>query len=371
MSEIKTCPKCGALVVPQLKRCRQCKSYLHGTALEGTLSGMIPEHFSHSPATFILMALILFYYAVCVVLAGISSAPGFSSVTLIQLGAVHGPSVLLGEYWRFITANFIHHDLLYLAFNLWALYYSGMIVEKLFDSKKMLLVYIAAGVLSMVISFFYYVYLQGENQVLVVTGGASGAVSGLIGAGLVGAHRRGPIAIDLRNALIRWSLFLVLWGFMMPNINNAAHFGGFAAGAGLASIVPLGLTQTPKNQKILSVVSLVAGFFLLFSFGLMLKNLYGYPASLEKDATPRSILGFVYHKGHEIEHSSQNFIWQNCVNHIKKQELTDEAVENCELNRRVNYHDRRSYEILAIILEAKDNQKEADRLRYVMNVIPE
>ena len=76
---------------------------------------------------------------------GLDSFLGFSSFSLIQLGATHGPSILRGQYWRFVTSIFGHHDLLHIALNLWCLVTVGPIVEKIFDRKKMIILYLVAG----------------------------------------------------------------------------------------------------------------------------------------------------------------------------------------------------------------------------------
>src|SRR5882672_4172483 len=98
------CPKCGAMIVPQLVRCRQCKAYLHGTNVEAFLfEQLLPAQVQRSPGTATLCLLICLFYALMLSLAGSDSIIGFSRFTLEELGAVHGPSILLGQWWRFVT----------------------------------------------------------------------------------------------------------------------------------------------------------------------------------------------------------------------------------------------------------------------------
>ena len=257
--DVSTCPTCGALITPQLARCRQCQTYLHGTKLEGfVFEHLLPERLQGSPGTGLILIMILLYYGIMVTAAGLSSALSFSSFSLQQLGATHGVSILLGQYWRVVTANFLHHDIAHLAFNVWALLYVGPLVEEVFDRKKMIMIFLISGTAAMGISHGYYTYLRGD--VFVTSGGASGAISGLIGAAFFVAWRMGPAGHHVFQALKRWIVIMALLGFVL-NVNNAAHLGGFLVGIGSAYIVPLGITKTVGGQRILSAIvfTLLAG----------------------------------------------------------------------------------------------------------------
>ena len=164
MNDAQTCPKCGALIVPQLVRCRRCDKYLHGTAFEGMLFEHLPGPLKRSPGTGSLVLGILLYYVVMIGVAGVRSSLGFSSYSLVELGATHGPSILLGDWWRFATSIFVHHDLVHLAFNLYALIIVGPVVEVLYDKKKTILMYLVAGVGSMIISHLWYVEIMGGGR---------------------------------------------------------------------------------------------------------------------------------------------------------------------------------------------------------------
>ncbi|MDY0003711.1 MAG: rhomboid family intramembrane serine protease [Polyangia bacterium] len=317
-TDIKTCPKCGALITPQLARCRQCGTYLHGTSVEGFLVSLLPANLKSSPATGVLILLILGLHALFVVLAGVGSIAAFSGYTLVQLGATSGVTLLLGEWWRLLTYQFVHHDLLHLAFNVWALVHAGHAVEAIYDAKKMFLAYLLAGAVGGAVSFLYYVYMRGGGHVVFVSGGASGAVCGLVGAALIGARRLGPDGRDLWNDMLRWSLFLVIWGFAMPGINNAAHGGGFLAGAALAYLIPVGQTKTVARQRMLSVLALVALGGVLAAFGWHFYRVQGQPISLKQDAQPRSLLFFNLHKGVDRDSSSQQAMLEECTRPIAK-----------------------------------------------------
>lgn len=356
---VQTCPKCGALIVPQLERCRRCNAYLHGTEIEGRLiESIVPRGLARSPGTAIIVGLILLYYLLMLVLA-VPADPGalfgFSSFSLQELGATHGTRILRGEVWRFLTSVFGHHDLVHLAFNLWALSDAGPLVEQIFDRKKMLLIYFVSGVASMIVSFAWYVYVR--EDVAYVSAGASGAVSGLIGAALFGARRMGPSGADLAKAMLRWALYLLAWGFLMSGVNNAAHFGGFVVASLMALVIPLGLTKSVAANRALSVIVLGLTLSLVAATGFMLAAAKGFPVSLSHDGEPRAILGFRYSSGTSDAESDQRAIWETCKDKV---ELRD-----CELNARVNDQQPGAYLLLANAYEHNGEGRQAELLRRI------
>lgn len=362
---LKTCPKCGALITSQLDRCRQCKTYLHGTALEGQLLELLPAQFAGAPGTAVAVFIILGYYVLMMALAGPQNFIGFSPYTLQQLGALHGPSLLQGESWRYMTYLLGHHDLVHLAFNVSALTSAGPIVERLFDRKKMLLTYIAAGVVAGVASLVYYVYIRGGSHVPFVSAGASGAVCGMVGAALIGARRKGFEARDLFERMTRWALFMGFWGFAVPGINNAAHLGGFAAGAGLARVFRLGEEESVSTRRALSAAALAALGLIGVSVAFMVAHAKGFPVRLVADEHPRGIFGFTYYKGVDSDLSDQKKIWDDCINTGLMSEPPADIVHACELNLRVNAHDPRSYTQLAELLDARGDRERAATLRRI------
>lgn len=132
-----------------------------------------------------------------------------------------------GEYYRFVTALFVHAGWLHLLFNMYALYYFGRLVENMYGSSKFIVVYLLTGLAGNVLSqFFYY----GTPSV-----GASGAIFGLVGLLLGATYFRHEFPDYAKKQmyllLIPVVLFNVVYGFIPgTDINNAAHLGGFGAG---------------------------------------------------------------------------------------------------------------------------------------------
>src|SRR5699024_1131171 len=74
---------------------------------------------------------------------------------LIQKGALYYPAILEGQWWRLVSSMFIHIGFLHLIINMVALYYLGIIVEKIFGSKRFFIIYFLAGIGGSIASFTF------------------------------------------------------------------------------------------------------------------------------------------------------------------------------------------------------------------------
>lgn len=137
--------------------------------------------------------------------------------------------VAQGEYYRMLSAAFLHAGLLHLAFNMFALYVFGSQVERVFGLGRFLGLYLLAAVGGSAVSHFV-----GSPATLGV--GASGAVFGLLGAFVVIARARGLDTSQVVG-LIVLNLFL---GAVIPGIDNAAHVGGLLTGGLVAAAYEYG-----------------------------------------------------------------------------------------------------------------------------------
>jgi membrane associated rhomboid family serine protease len=147
-------------------------------------------------------------------------------ISLIELGAMIPGRVADGEWWRLITATFLHVGVLHLALNAFGLYVFGSLVEDALGTVRFLAIYLVAGFAASAVSFAF-----GSPGVAAV--GASGAVFGLLGTWLAYNLRRR--SLSLARANIQWALMLVglnlAFGLAVPGIDNLAHVGGLVAGA--------------------------------------------------------------------------------------------------------------------------------------------
>ena len=138
-----------------------------------------------------------------------------------KLGVLYGPAVQHGQWWRMISAGFLHGNVLHIAFNMYLLFVLGPQLERLFGSQRLLLIYFGA----MLGSSMSVMLFDWEHFTL----GASGAALGLAGAMGVALHERGvPPQKSPVFGLVVLNLALPL---LVPNISFWGHFGGIAAGA--------------------------------------------------------------------------------------------------------------------------------------------
>ncbi|MBX3608779.1 MAG: rhomboid family intramembrane serine protease [Hydrogenophaga sp.] len=158
------------------------------------------------------------------------------TLTLLALGGNTTSAVQAGEWWRLLSATFLHGGLMHLLFNMVGLWIAGSLLERIFGSRQFLLIYVVSGVAGSVASL----YFAAQTAVAV---GASGAVFGVAGALLtaVAQHRKQLPRLFSGQILGTFSFYLVyslVQGFTKPGIDNAAHLGGLLAGALLAWLLP-------------------------------------------------------------------------------------------------------------------------------------
>ena len=140
--------------------------------------------------------------------------------TIYEHGALYGPLVAHGDWWRLITSAFLHYGPFHLAINMYSLYFAGSILEQVIGRWRFALLYLASG-------------LSGAAGALVWTPnvptvGASGAIFGVLGALFV-LERRGNIATGGQvGGLIVLNL---IFTFVLSSfISVGGHVGGLIGG---------------------------------------------------------------------------------------------------------------------------------------------
>lgn len=148
---------------------------------------------------------------------------------MIQMGAVYDPLVLeKHEFYRIITHFFLHFGFDHLLNNMLSLLVLGYSLELETGKWRFAIIYFSSGILAGVTSIIYNIYVSQET----VSCGASGAIYGLMGALLVLliAGNRGRWTSEVPRYLL-FIAFSIYSGMQDPSIDNAAHIGGFVAGA--------------------------------------------------------------------------------------------------------------------------------------------
>ena len=137
-----------------------------------------------------------------------------------------------GEWWRLITAMFLHITFWHLAFNSLALYVFGQLIEAALGSRRMLALYLVTGFAASAASFAF-----GDARA--AAAGASGAIFGMLGAWLAYNLRRRSLSLarsNIQTALLLIGINLV-FGFTVPGIDNVAHIGGLVAGLAAGFVI--------------------------------------------------------------------------------------------------------------------------------------
>lgn len=184
------------------------------------------------------------------VIAGVDpSSP--SSADLVAWGGNLGLMTVQGEWWRLLTAMFLHGGLLHLAFNGYFLWAIGRVTEQVFGSLAFALIYFGSGLLASTTSLLW--------QPEAISVGASGALFGVFGAFLGFTLRRREVLPPTfvksvyRNAVILIVLNLAI-GLGVENIDLAAHLGGLVAGLWIGWLIawlaePRAQPQDPAARR--------------------------------------------------------------------------------------------------------------------------
>ena len=177
-------------------------------------------------------------------------APSNSSLFLLgATGAI--PIDQLNRWWTLVSASFIHGGILHIFFNMIALRQLGPFVLEEYGFNRFVIIYLLSGILG-----FYISYLAGVS----LTIGASASICGLIGAILYyGKSRGGLYGKAIYKQAMGWVIGLVLFGLIIPGINNWAHGGGIATGV----LIGLILGYKEKRAENIFHQMLVDGFILL------------------------------------------------------------------------------------------------------------
>ncbi|MGG7165526.1 rhomboid family intramembrane serine protease [Clostridium ihumii] len=167
------------------------------------------------------------------------------NVVLVLLGGMVNVLVEQGQYYRLITAGFLHSSILHLTLNMVALNAIGDIVEKILGKGKFLILYLISLIAS---SYGSYIFTKG-NSGIVISVGASGAIFGILGALLVIViMNRNIFGKNLLRGLLEIVFVNILIGVFVPNIDVTAHFVGAITGAIVAYIIMLNEKKKLRKQ---------------------------------------------------------------------------------------------------------------------------
>ena len=252
-----SCSNCGRPICPDCMtpspvgmRCPEC-SKQRTRVVRGVGETSL---LARAPATFILIASnVAAYFAEIATGSG-----GLEPITsLIPEFGLFGPSVASGEWYRLLTAGFLHAGLFHIAGNMLLLFFLGRILEPGIGSPRFVMVYFVslfAGSLGALL-------LSPDS----LSYGASGAVFGVVGATFVIARGRGVDALASSVGIL--ILLNLAFSFGVPGISIGAHLGGLAGGVLCALFILAGergyLGENHTPMELLAMAAL--GFFAVAS----------------------------------------------------------------------------------------------------------
>lgn len=262
------CPNCGSLVGIHASRCHQCGTNLKfsvaavNRSLSGVFSGPAPV------TTALLVSNLIMFGIEWMALAahggggGLSILWGMGGEASYRLGMSAPYAIYIQHEWfRLITAIFLHGGLLHIGFNMMALMQLGPALEELYGSSRYFFLYIFTGAFGFLASSF-----TGHLSL-----GASGGLLGLVGAMLAITTKRGGAYMrDLRSRLVSSVVFLFVLGFMGMGIDNWAHGAGLAAGFALGKIFADRQPMNVREKQIANALGWLAALAVIASFAFMI-----------------------------------------------------------------------------------------------------
>jgi len=265
METRRMCPHCRAFITTKDRVCPYCNAEVGARAIDRRspgpiLGGMI----SHAQFTTVVILLINvgLYLGTVIASSRAGNNQAFLNLdpeTLLDFGAKFRAYILGGQYWRLVTAGFLHGGLLHIGMNMWVLFDVGAQVETVYGTARYLVIYFVGSVLGFIFSTMWNPYLSI---------GASAGLMGLIGAMIAfGIHHRSAIGAAIRGQYIRWVIYMLIIGILPGlQIDNAAHIGGLAGGFGVAYVAGLQRVEGSWQEKFWQVVAAICVLLTAFSF---------------------------------------------------------------------------------------------------------
>jgi rhomboid protease GluP len=235
------------------------------------------DYYHRFPATIILIAANVMVFVA--MLIGHVPLMGPTVEQLIRWGGDSGDKVLLhNQWWRIITAAFVHIGAPHLIMNMWALWVLGTLAEAVLGTYLYVGVYLVCAIAGSLASLYWNPGLAGA--------GASGAIMGILGAEVsVLKFARLPLPKEVLRSTLRSlvqgaALTLVIG--LLPRIDNASHVGGLGCGLFIGLLLSLTRRADYTLQRPLRQICLLAPFALMVPLAFVVQH-HGEPrAHLQK-----------------------------------------------------------------------------------------
>lgn len=236
----------------------------------------VQKLFKTAPMTTLLLGIFVGLFAYQVLFAGVdANTPARED--LLNWGANYFSKSMVTEPWRLITSGFLHIGLMHLLFNCYAMYYFGQVAEPMLGSVKFLLLFLLSVLGgNMLNSYVTFNYITHNNLPITYTSLSAGASGGIMGIGMgllifalfkvyAGGHR-----LNFKGLLLVMGINL-MYGFIVPGIDNAGHIGGAMVGGVLAFVFTL--VWQWQSKMLRNCFYFIIFFCIMIGFYLLWKSL--------------------------------------------------------------------------------------------------
>ena len=261
------CPHCRAFITTSDRICPYCETKVGPRAVDrmnagSILAGFIPH------ARFVTVMILTINVGLYLVTMLYSMRSGYDALmdidgrTLFTFGAKHREAIFFGQWWRLVTAGFLHGGLFHILMNSWVLFDLGAQVEEIYGQRRFIVIYFVSTVAGFMASTLW-------SPVLSI--GASAGVFGLIGAMIaLGTKSGSALGSAIKAHYMRWAVYGLLMGFLpFFRADNGAHLGGLAAGFACAWLADLPRLVNDWRERTWTVLCSISLALTAVSFLMM------------------------------------------------------------------------------------------------------
>lgn len=190
------------------------------------------DYYKKYPVTFTLILMIVIVYGYTSLKYGID----MNAYQGMEVGGFNPVLVIAWkQYYRLITANFIHFGLMHIFCNAYSLYNLGTLMESILGLKKYLIVIFASMITTTLFPFSLY-FINGTDATSIM-GGISGVIFGLVGCLLALAYLYRNVYMYLFKQIASSLILMLFLSFAVPSIFLTGHIGGMIGGFSVTFLI--------------------------------------------------------------------------------------------------------------------------------------
>ncbi len=326
---------------------------------------LLMDFLKRYPATVVLLVANILAFALLYWKLGSFEEPAWT-LNLLHQGALFNPLALGTRWYRLFTHMFLHASVMHLAFNMYALYSVGSVLERQIGTKKYVAVYFIAGLASALNSLYWSMFTIGV--------GASGAIFGLFGFSLVVniflSRREG---LPIRPILTNFAVFLGINLLFAKafNADNAAHIGGLVAGALLGASLYFPKIYRSYKAELLSISLLIIMYFSLPRYQVAYFNFF------QKILTIENRENSLYKKPNTTDEEflqafkNHSLAWDSAVQSLNEISYLPPALHNDTLKLRQYIHLKKEETRFRVIMIENESYMYRDSMEQVQALLRE